>query len=101
MDLLGRRSPAAGRKLGGILIETVIRRINNREGITADADRLPRRVLEESHAAGPARGRVIGRENFLVMRTEYYRLRGWDRDAVPLPETIAKHGLDEEPAVTL
>ena len=83
------------------LIETLIRRINLREGLGAGDDDLPRRVLEEALPDGPSKGRVIGRENFLRMRSEYYACRGWDTEGVPTPETIAGYGFDEEPVIAI
>lgn len=83
------------------IMETLIRRINIREGIGADADVLPGRVLEECHAEGPAKGRKIGTENFLRMREAYYLLRRWDKAGVPSRETVHQYGLDQEPDISL
>jgi aldehyde:ferredoxin oxidoreductase len=83
------------------LIETLIRRINNRHGFTAEDDRLPKRILEESHPEGPPKDKVIGRENFMKMKQEYYALRGWDEKGVPTPETIRRYKLDGETPFTL
>ena len=82
-------------------IETLIRRINIRDGLGAKEDFLPRRILEESHLEGPTEGIKIGTENFLKMREEYYLLRGWDKDGIPTQETIAKFGLDEVARISL
>jgi aldehyde:ferredoxin oxidoreductase len=79
------------------IIETLIRRINIREGLGIDDDFLPRRILEEALANGPAEGKVMGTESFLRMRSEYYRIRGWDNKGVPTEETIAKYGFENEP----
>lgn len=83
------------------IIETLIRQINIRHGFSAKDDFLPKRILEESHTDGPAKGQRIGTENFLKMREEYYLLRGWDREGVPTQETIAKYELDEGPDISL
>jgi aldehyde:ferredoxin oxidoreductase len=83
------------------IIETLIRRINIREGIGAGEDVLPRRLLEECHPDGPAKGRKIGTDNFLRMREAYYLLRGWDKEGVPSRETIHKYGLEEGPNISL
>jgi aldehyde:ferredoxin oxidoreductase len=82
-------------------IETLIRRINIRDGLGAKEDFLPRRILEESHLEGPTEGIKIGTENFLKMREEYYLLRGWDKDGIPTQETIAEFGLDEGAVISL
>ncbi|RJP69920.1 MAG: hypothetical protein C4532_10320, partial [Candidatus Abyssobacteria bacterium SURF_17] len=80
------------------IIETLIRRINVRQGITSKEDFLPRRILEEALSNGPAEGKIIGTENFLKMRSEYYSLRGWDSEGVPTAQTVATYGFDEEPS---
>jgi aldehyde:ferredoxin oxidoreductase len=83
------------------IIETLIRRINIREGIGANEDVLPKRILEESHPDGPTKGRKIGTDNFLQMREDYYLLRGWNGAGIPTQNTVDKYGLDAEPDITL
>lgn len=83
------------------IIETLIRRINLREGFTAEDDRLPRRILEESLLEGPPEGKIIGEENFLKMRKEYYLIRGWDEKGVPTQKTLSQYKYDEEPQIKL
>jgi aldehyde:ferredoxin oxidoreductase len=77
-------------------VETLIRRINLREGLGRESDVLPARVLREFHAEGPTKGRTMGEENFKAMRAEYYALRGWDEDGVPTARTLAAHGFEAE-----
>jgi aldehyde:ferredoxin oxidoreductase len=79
------------------IIETLIRRINVREGLGPDNDLLPKRILEEALGDGPAQGRIMGTDNFLTMRAEYYRIRGWDEDGVPTQETVSRYGFEKEP----
>jgi aldehyde:ferredoxin oxidoreductase len=81
------------------IIETLIRRINVRQGVGSEEDSLPKRLLEESLPDGPAEGQVLGTDNFHKMRSEYYRIRGWDDKGIPTPETTAKYGFDEEPSL--
>ncbi|RJP24427.1 MAG: aldehyde ferredoxin oxidoreductase [Candidatus Abyssobacteria bacterium SURF_5] len=78
------------------IIETLIRRINVRQGLGSEEDSLPKRILEESLPEGPPKGRVMGLDNFLKMRAEYYKIRGWDSEGVPTAETIAKYGFEGE-----
>jgi len=78
------------------IIETLIRRINVREGLSEKDDVLPRRILEEALPEGPAKGKRITSENFLRMRNEYYKLRGWDERGKPTQETVDKYGFDGE-----
>ena len=83
------------------IIETLIRCINLRDGLTSEDDALPKRILEESLNEGPAKGKIIGRENFLKMRRNYYFNRGWDEDGVPTRETINNCKFNVEPKITL
>jgi aldehyde:ferredoxin oxidoreductase len=78
------------------MIETLVRLINTREGFTAEDDCLPRRVLEESHPEGPTKGMVIGKENFLKMKQEFYALSGWDSNGIPTRETVNRFRFDED-----
>lgn len=82
-------------------IETLIRRINIREGFGSKDDILPKRILEESLPDGPAAGKIIGKENFLEMRSEYYSCRGWDSEGAPTQEINNKYGYDKEPKFIL
>ena len=59
-------------------------------GITAADDTLPKRLLEEPAASGPAKGLV---SKLGEMMPEYYALRGWSADGVPTPETRQRLGL--------
>jgi aldehyde:ferredoxin oxidoreductase len=83
------------------MTETLIRRINIREGLTSKDDTLPVRIFDESHPGGPSKGKVIGKDNFLKMKAEYYLLRGWDTKGIPTDETIDKFKFDEDQAVTI
>ncbi len=80
------------------IIATLIRIINIREGFGSKDDILPKRTLEESLPDGPASGKIIGEENFLKMRSEYYLCRGWDSEGNPTQETIDKYKFDAEPS---
>lgn len=83
------------------IIETLIRLINIREGFSAKDDILPKRILEESLPDGPGAGRIIGEENFLKMRSEYYFIRGWDNEGMPTPELLSKYKYDDEPKIII
>lgn len=71
---------------------TLIRAFNAREGFTRMQDTLPARWFE-----GPLEGRsaedVLDEERFEQMKTEYYRLWGWDDTGVPRKETLKRLGL--------
>ncbi|MFX0132676.1 MAG: aldehyde ferredoxin oxidoreductase family protein [Candidatus Hodarchaeota archaeon] len=83
------------------MIETLIRRINIREGFSSKDDYLPKRILEESHPDGPTKGKIIGTNNFLKMREDYYLCRGWNSEGVPTPETIDKYQFNSEPSIKI
>jgi aldehyde:ferredoxin oxidoreductase len=77
-------------------IETTIRLFNSREGLSRKDDSLPARILEEPLPDGPAKGQLFGREGLERMKDEYYALRGWDEQGVPLPETLQRYGISAE-----
>lgn len=83
------------------VIETLIRSINVREGLTVEDDDLPKRILEEAHPDGPTEGKIIGRDRFLKMRGAYYAVRGWDGEGLPTQETLAQCGFDKDPVVKI
>jgi len=56
---------------------TMMRQLNARRGFTRENDRLPER-LADPIPDGPAKGRQVGREDFLKMLGMYYELMGWD-----------------------
>jgi len=66
------------------------RLFNNAAGFTAKDDTLPKRLLTEAAKTGPAAGKVSGIKEMLP---EYYKLRGWDENGVPKPETLQRLGL--------
>jgi aldehyde:ferredoxin oxidoreductase len=66
------------------------RDFNLAAGITGKEDTLPKRLLKDAARSGPAKGRVNELE---VMLPEYYQLRGWSIDGVPMPKTRQRLGL--------
>ncbi|MEJ2558614.1 MAG: aldehyde ferredoxin oxidoreductase family protein [Anaerolineae bacterium] len=77
-------------------IETTIRIFNVREGLGRKDDTLPTRILEEPLPDGPASGQLFGREGLETMKDEYYVLRGWDEQGVPLPGTLQRYGISSK-----
>lgn len=61
-------------------IRNATRRFNLREGITKDDDTLPQRFFSEP--IGETKN-VITREEFERLRSDYYRLRGWNQEGIP------------------
>ena len=45
--------------------------------------------------------KIIGNDNFLKMRTDYYLCRGWDSEGIPTQEIIDKYEFDTEPVVRI
>jgi len=68
------------------------RMYNNKVGIRRKDDTLPHRLLTLAQPDGGAAGVLPDLD---LMLRELYRLRGWDEDGVPTPETIERFGLTE------
>jgi len=64
---------------------------NTQAGFTGKDDTLPKRLLSEPAATGPAKGMVNRLDEMLP---HYYALRGWTPDGLPTPETLARLGVD-------
>jgi len=60
-------------------IRDVVRHFNIREGLTPEDDQLPERLHREVLKSG----HNIKREELAFMRSDYYRLRGWDENGRP------------------
>ena len=54
---------------------------NLKAGFTGADDTLPARILKEPILTGPSKGEISHLE---VMLPEYYELRGWDKEGVPM-----------------
>jgi aldehyde:ferredoxin oxidoreductase len=65
------------------------RALNNLMGVTAEDDRLPKRILTPL-SEGPSSGIVPDTK---LMKTEYYRIRGLNEKGFPTPETLDSLGL--------
>jgi aldehyde:ferredoxin oxidoreductase len=76
--------------LVGERIWNLERQFNNAAGFTRKDDDLPKRLKTEAAKTGPAKGLVNGIDKMLP---EYYELRGWTKDGVPTPQTLARLGL--------
>lgn len=78
------------KKLGALVI-TLMRLFNVREGFTKKDDTLPPKFLRDPLPEGPAKGQVAHLEPMLE---NYYNLRGWDEDGIPIKQTLKKFELD-------
>ena len=68
------------------------REFNLAAGFSAKDDTLPKRILSEPAPSGPAKGQVARLGDMLP---QYYALRGWNAQGVPLPTTLNRLGLHE------
>ena len=50
-----------------------------REGVTREADSLPKRLMEDPLPEGPAKGMVIEKDMLELLKDAYYEIRGWDK----------------------
>ena len=69
-------------------INNLCRLFNVREGITRKDDYLPSLFSIEPLKKGQYDGRVVKKEDFDIMLNEYYKLRKWDNNGIPLKDTI-------------
>jgi aldehyde:ferredoxin oxidoreductase len=74
----------------GRRIYTLERQFNNRAGFDRGDDTLPPRFFNEELQTGSSRHRLVRLDEML---DDYYAVRGWDRNGVPLPQTLADLGL--------
>jgi aldehyde:ferredoxin oxidoreductase len=74
----------------GARIWNLERDFNNRAGMTAEDDTLPKRLLKDAANVGPAAGKVSG---LAEMLPKYYELRGWTADGQLTDETRGRFGL--------
>ena len=80
----------------GERIYTLFKAYNVREGLTRTDDAWPNRFFEEPLPEGPARGRVVSREEIRQVLDEYYELRGWNKNAgLPTEKKLKELGLHD------
>ena len=63
------------------------RQFNLAAGFTRADDCLPERTTREPARGGAADGQVA---DITQMLADYYSLRGWDKDGVPLAATLSR-----------
>ena len=77
----------------GARAQTLSRLFNLREGLTADDDVLPRRVMT-AFEEGPLAGVGISDEDFSWARRRFYEMMGWDgQTGMPTRQCLEKLGL--------
>jgi hypothetical protein len=67
-----------------------------REGMTREADSLPKRFMDNPLQEGPFQGAVLESSKFEEMKSKYYALRGWDiATGIPTRETLEQTELGD------
>ncbi len=74
--------------------QTLCRLFNLREGLTAEDDVMPKRVMK-AFKEGPLAGVEITDEAFYGARNYWYGLMGWTEEGVPTAERVEKLGLTD------
>ena len=64
-------------------VATLVRRFNVREGLQREDDRLPKKL----HRKLTDSGNVITEAELATLVKDYYRIRGWDDDGIPVEMT--------------
>jgi aldehyde:ferredoxin oxidoreductase len=59
-------------------------------------DKLPEKIFKYPVPSGIYKGERLDRKRFEKMLDEYYDLRGWDNNGIPLEETFERFGLPSE-----
>ncbi len=77
----------------GERIWNLIRLYNLREGLDPGEDKLPIRFFEESFTKGSTKGVSLSINEFKKSLQEYYSLRGWNQNGIPITEKIKELGL--------
>jgi aldehyde:ferredoxin oxidoreductase len=88
--LFDRNVPVSELETAGERIWNIMRLFNTREGFTSRDDLLPERVFKDALKSGVTSGKLLPRDQFDIMLQDYYRLRGWDNNGVPLAEKLAQ-----------
>jgi len=70
--------------------------IRENPGYGRHCDYPPGRWMGEPVQTGPTRGKPLSRDQVDHLLDEYYKLRGWDENGIPLPETLERFGLFKE-----
>jgi len=80
------------RKIGR-RIWTLTRLFNTREGFSRQHDVIPPRIYSDPLPEGNPKGKVVPKEDFGTMLTEYYKLWGWDDQGKPTRAAVEELGL--------
>ena len=72
----------------------LFRVFNAREGLTRNADKLPKKFFKQLQGTGPTAGFTITHEEIDSAIDSYYKMAGWTNDGVPTRETLKKHDVE-------
>jgi len=72
----------------------LFRVFNAREGLTRNADKLPKKFFKELKGTGPTAGFALTHEEVESALDTYYKLAGWTNNGVPTRETLKKHDVE-------
>ena len=64
----------------GERVTNIARLFNMREGFNREHDYLPNRIFKDALKTGVTAGKLIPKEEFEKMLSEYYNIRGWEVD---------------------
>lgn len=73
----------------GERIHILERLLNTNEGISRKDDQLPQRILKEKRTNPSDKGNIPLEK----MLDDYYKLRGYDENGIPKPETLKRLGI--------
>jgi len=93
--VLEREVTAPELKQVGRRVNTLARMFNQREGFDRKDDTLPERIFKETLPTGASAGKLLPREEFEKMLSEYYAVRGWDENGKVTEEKKRELGITE------
>lgn len=79
----------------GERIYNLARAFNIREGFRRKEDTLPKRFFEEPLPEGAAEGHFINSDEFDKMLSEYYKIKGWDKNGIPTRKKLVELNLED------
>jgi putrescine aminotransferase len=90
---LGRQISGQDLDIVGERIWNVLRLYNLAAGFTAADDTLSDKLTKETLENGPHKGRKLSVETLEELKSDYYRLRGWDENGRPAEGKLRELGL--------
>lgn len=79
----------------GTRISHLARRYNLRNGRKHSDDTLPERFFNEESLSGLMKGKKLEKPFHQSLVQKYYKIRGWDENGTPKPETLQAFGLSD------